>query len=249
MKNTLKSISKTEDEFRVANYIILFGGKDVVGEFFTEKTKIESSYTKSGVLHVDFEHGLDHENLNLDENEIYGYVDWKTARTDERGVFVERVLNRHAKYMEHIEDLIEAGVMGTSSQAIEGKAKRAKSGEIVEWQLMRDSLTVQPAEPRMITENALKAAKSLLEFYPNCKSLKKLARENYVDLESVKSSLEAINSINDLEAFLREAGGFSKGLAVAVVARTKTILLGEPKGSLDEKTVTELKRLLNLPSL
>lgn len=70
-----------------------------------------------------------------------------------------------------------------------------------------------------------------------------------VDLNTVKSELNTIETINDLEAFLREAGGFSKGLAVAVVARTKAILLGEPKGSLDQKTVTELKRLLNLPSL
>lgn len=70
-----------------------------------------------------------------------------------------------------------------------------------------------------------------------------------VDLNTVKSELDTITTINDLEAFLREAGGFSKGLAVAVVARTKTILLGEPKGSLDEKAVAELKRLLKLPSL
>jgi HK97 family phage prohead protease len=70
-----------------------------------------------------------------------------------------------------------------------------------------------------------------------------------VDLTSVKSSLENIYTIKDLESFLRDAGGFSKGLTVALLARTKSILLGEPKGELDEKAVAELRRFLNLPPL
>jgi HK97 family phage prohead protease len=70
-----------------------------------------------------------------------------------------------------------------------------------------------------------------------------------IDLNSVKSELDTIASITDLEAFLREAGGFSKGLAVAVLARSKAIFGGEPQTALDEKAVAELKRLLNLPSL
>lgn len=71
-----------------------------------------------------------------------------------------------------------------------------------------------------------------------------------VDLSSVKSELDSINSITELEAFLREAGGFSKGLAVALLARSKKILAGEQQGSeIDEKARAELKRLLNTPSL
>jgi uncharacterized protein len=70
-----------------------------------------------------------------------------------------------------------------------------------------------------------------------------------IDLNSVKSELETVASITDLEAFLREAGGFSKGLAVAVLARSKAIFGGEPQNELDEKAVAELKKLLNTPSL
>lgn len=70
-----------------------------------------------------------------------------------------------------------------------------------------------------------------------------------VDLSSVKSELNSIQTLSDFEDFLREAGGFSKGLAVATLARAKAIILGEPKEALDEKAVAELKKLLNLPSL
>jgi HK97 family phage prohead protease len=70
-----------------------------------------------------------------------------------------------------------------------------------------------------------------------------------VDLTSVKSELDTIQTITDLEAFLREAGGFSKGLAVAVLARAKHVIGGEPQGGLDEAAAAELKRFLGLPSI
>lgn len=44
-----------------------------------------------------------------------------------------------------------------------------------------------------------------------------------VNLDSVKSALEGIESIKDFEDFLREAGGFSKSLATATASRAKRI--------------------------
>lgn len=246
MNNSLKSISKTDTEFRVGNYIMLFGGKDAFGEYFTEKTAIESAYTKTGVLHVDFEHGFDPDDTGMDANEVLGYVDWKTARVDDNGVFVERVLNRQAKYMGFIEELIEAGVMGSSSQAISGKTKRASGGEIVEWPLMRDSLTVAPAEPRMLSSNVIRAAKSLYQAFPECKSLQKLASFDRIELDSVKSALDSVTTIRELEDFLRDSGGFSKGLAQAVLTRSKQLCQGEPTPLLDEKATAALNRLLEI---
>lgn len=246
MNNSLKSISKTATEFRVANYILLFGGVDATGEFFTDKTLIDSAYTKSGMMHVDFEHGFDPDGVGMDSDAVLGYVDWKTAKVDNNGVFVERVLNRQADYMNYIETLIEAGVMGNSSQAVSGKSKRTSGGEITEWPLMRDSLTATPAEPRMLSSNVLMAAKSLHKVFPECKSLAKLAAFERIELDSVKSALDAVSSIKDLENFLRESGGFSKGLALAVLARAKTVVGGEPQPELDEKAIVELNRLLNI---
>ena len=222
MRNELKTISQTADELRVGNYIILFGGRDLTGEFFTPETQIESAYTKSGMLHVDFEHGLDPDGVGMGQHEVLGYVDWKTARIDESGVFVERVLNRQARYMSKLEPLIEAGMVGNSSESQKGKSKRLASGEIVEWPLVRDTLTFTPAEPRMLKGNTLKAARDLRAVFPHSKSLAVIE-----DIEPLKAVIEAAQSLKDVESLLRDAAGFSRADATALVARIKSMCHGD----------------------
>ena len=174
MSNTLKAISKTENELRVGNYIALFGGKDIEGDHFTPQTDFESSYTKTGVLYVDWEHGLGQE---LDgkaapgKDELLGYVDWKTAKTDEMGLWVERVLDRRNWYMKYVEVLIDAGVIANSSEAYMPGIKKSNSGEITKWPLYRDTLTVMPMEPRMMTDNVISAVKGLAKAYPHLEAL------------------------------------------------------------------------------
>lgn len=217
--NNLKSLSQTENELRVGNYIILFGGKDLSGEFFTKNTEIKSAYTDLGLLYVDFEHGFDVDDTGNDENNVLGVVDWKTAKIDEKGVFVERILNRQSQYIKYISDLIDAGVVGTSSQAVSGKIVKKSSGEIVEWPLMRDSITFTPMEPRMLGENALSSAKSLVELVPYCKSLRSL-----VGLKTIENAknIELITDLKSAEKYLRDSG-FSRTEAVAFMARVKNL--------------------------
>lgn len=166
MENAIKTIAKTDEEMRVGNYMVLFGGvvngkSDLTGERFVPAPleNFESEYTKTGMLYVDWEHGFDPDGLGNHKDNVLGYVDWKTARIDEKGLFVERVLSRRAKYMEYLEQLIDAGLIGNSSEAQE--YKKSKDGDILEWRLRRDSLTVMPAEPRMMTQNIITAMKSL----------------------------------------------------------------------------------------
>lgn len=161
--NALKTISKTDDELRVANYIALYGGRDLEGEYFTTETEFDSSYTKTGRLYVDWEHGfgpaLDDE--GPDKDEVLGYVDWQTMKSDGRGLWVERVLDRRNNYMQYLETLIDNGLIGNSSEAVVGKVKKTEDGQITRWPLRRDTLTVQPMEPRMLTENVIGALKAL----------------------------------------------------------------------------------------
>lgn len=65
-----------------------------------------------------------------------------------------------------------------------------------------------------------------------------------VDLASVKFDLDAIQNVRDFEDFLRESGGFSKGLATAVAARAKQIFAGEPRGPAGANAAAELRALL-----
>lgn len=168
--NALKTVSKTDDALRVANYIVLFGGRDLEGigsnrvnpdgtkgEYFHPDVDLKSAYTDNGQLYVDWEHGLD----VLDQDEVLGFVDWKTARKDERGWFVERVLNRHSKYVQWLEELIEAGIIGNSTEAVSKGVVKAEDGAIMAFPLRRDTLTVTPMEPRMKTENIMRALKAL----------------------------------------------------------------------------------------
>lgn len=226
--NTLKAISQTDDELRVANYVVLFGGKDLSGEFFTKNTNFRSNFTDIGMLYVDFEHGRDSEKFGNSQSNVLGIVDWKTAKTDETGIFVERVLNRRAEYVKYLTELIDAGIVGTSSEAISGKVSKKSSGEIVDWPLMRDSLTVTPMEPRMIAGNVLTAAKALAEIFPHSKSL---AFMTGAQAEAQKT-IEEIEDLKSAEQFLRDSG-MSRREATAFISRIKNI------GQRDAEDVTE----------
>ena len=213
--NNLKMISTNADELRVSNYMILFGGSDLSAESFSKETLFDSAYTESKMLHVDFEHGLDPDELGVTSDDVLGYVDWKTAVIDDKGLFVERVLNRHSKYMEYIEPLIEAGIIGNSSEAIAGKTRR-EGNSIVEWPLKRDTLTVMPCEPRMMGDNVVSAMKSLKEI---------MTKTQDIDIKSA-------TKLKDVEQVLRQKG-FSQKEATEIVASVKRI-----HGEREEKSKT-----------
>jgi HK97 family phage major capsid protein len=183
MDNALKTISKNDTELRVANYLVLYGGRDLTGlvhgknadgssgEYFSKSVDLESEYTETGVLHVDFEHGADKDGLGNNRDNVLGYVDWKSAKADDTGVYVERVLNRRKRYMKWLEKLIDAGLVGNSTEAISGGVEKKDTGEITRWPLRRDTFTVEPMEPRMLTANALTAIKALAQEFPSLKAL------------------------------------------------------------------------------
>jgi len=161
--NNLKTIDITGDEWRVGNYMVLFGGEDLTGEHFSVDTDFESEYTKTDTLIEDWEHGLWPDGIGPKADEPLGKVLWKdTMFIDDVGVFVERVLNRQNKYLEVLRQLQEAGsiVLGTSSEAVPDLIEKTNNGSILSWGFKRDALTVTPLEPRMLTNNRLDSLKS-----------------------------------------------------------------------------------------
>jgi len=210
--NPLKAIGKTDNELRVGNYIVLFGGRDLEGvatrtrnldgsrgEFFSPTVQVESPYTKANQVMVDFEHGRDPDGLGLGVDVLLGRVDWKTARRDERGIFVERVLDRRQKYVQYLEELIEAGLIGNSSAAMPGAMEKKANGEITRWGLMRDTLTVQPMEPRMLLENPV-AAKALEEI----RNLSKTREAAMTDQAGIKTQSPIIKEKATMELTLEQ---------------------------------------------
>lgn len=228
--NHLKAISKSANELIVGNYMVLFGGRDLMGEFFTKSTRFDSSYTDIGMLYVDFEHGLDPDDVGNDDSNVLGVVDWKSAKVDDKGIFVHRVLNRRASYIDFLSELIDAGVVGTSSEAIRGKTMKKPNGEITYWPLKRDSLTVTPMEPRMLVGNVLEAAKSLALQFPRNKGLASLTGTTIEEPQNVIKAIEAIDSLSGFERHLRDACGMSKSEATAMVSRIKSVISQSDSG-------------------
>jgi hypothetical protein len=235
--NSLKAISATDDDLVVANYIVLFGGRDLewvkrgknpdgsMGEYFTKSTTLESPYTESGMLYVDWEHGfgkiLDGPEAP-DKDGVLGLVNWKSARQDDRGWWVERVLSRRNKYVKWLEELVAAGLLGTSSEPIQKDIIKGKSGEIKAWPLKRDTLTVMPAEPRMMTENTVVALKSLAD---------KMTIPDFIELPDAPTLAEKAEMLGKaLDELITDTRG----------------LLDSVNGPLSQKKRDELGKLLTL---
>lgn len=176
--NALKAVSSTNDELRVGNHIVLWGGRDLEGhgserinldgskgEYFTPATVFDSPYTEGGLVFVDWEHANDTmPKSGAPIGEVLGVVDWKTAQPDEYGLWVERVLNRRSRYVRWVETLIKDGLIGSSSEAATDGVEKDADGKITRWPIKRDTFTVQPMEFRNLKEfgpNHLQAFKAL----------------------------------------------------------------------------------------
>lgn len=68
-----------------------------------------------------------------------------------------------------------------------------------------------------------------------------------VDLASVKSAVDTIETIRDFERFLRDAGGLSKGLTEALVSRAKIVFgQGDPDpAAVEAKALADLMERIN----
>lgn len=60
-----------------------------------------------------------------------------------------------------------------------------------------------------------------------------------VDMSSIKAELDTVQSLSELEVFLRDAGGFSKSAATAVVSRARSIIRSESGSEQTVKSAAE----------
>lgn len=232
--NSLRVIREDDETITVGNYVLTYGKADLEGhgsnrvnpdgtrgEYFTAETKWASPYTDSGKIHVDWEHGEDVSTPELaGEHGILGYADMSTAKSDERGLFLERVLSRRNKYVEWLTSLIKDGKVGTSSQAIRGRTKRAEDGFIEQWPLFRDSLTVNP----MQWENVGELPEQLLQ------SLKALAAASPALANELKAA-GLFTGVNDTpENTDNDSGGEHDRDRISVEIEGELITINEKIG-------------------
>ncbi|MGK2908753.1 MAG: HK97 family phage prohead protease [Sphingobium sp.] len=97
---------------------------------------------------------------------------------------------------------------------------------------------------RAIKEKMVGKARHLIEVALHEVSLVTIPMNEKAVVTSVKDILEGgkLPSVREFEEFLRDAGGFSKSLAVAIAAKATPHLRGEPEGKADD-AVEFAKRL------
>lgn len=149
---------------------------------------------------------------------------WNTFKEDKEGLFVTGTLTKGMSLAEDLKLALGAGTLDGLSVGIGMKS--------TDYSWTDDEMDKELREKgiyRVIKNVSLLKETSLVTFPADDKGR--------IDVDSIKSELNELVSLADLEQFLRDAGGFSKSAATAVVARASAILRG------DHGTVNEAKAM------
>ena len=147
---------------------------------------------------------------------------WTKMTEDQKGLYIEGELT-----------------MGNPEAAIVKAAMQHETVDGLSIGYMLKSSDVEFSEINGQTVRVIKNISDLAEVSVVTFPADDMAR---VDLTSVKTSLDQIESIKDFEDFLREAGGFSKSLATATASRAKRLFARSESEEL--KLPSELQRII-----
>jgi HK97 family phage major capsid protein len=148
-------VYENEGKLYAEGYAVVFGGRDLHGEYFTRKTDFGSELLGLSNPPLLYEHGI-HPDVGL---KVIGRVE--QMNTDDIGVLVKAELDRHSKYIELVRQLAEQGALGMSTGAPGHLVSRKSTGEIERWPIVEVSLTPTPAEPRTLGVEIVEAIRSI----------------------------------------------------------------------------------------
>ena len=151
MNNKLVSIKSIDDDkVVVGGYGCIWGSeedRDLDSEYFTKETDFWLD-KMPGAKPVLFEHGFH----AATQKSVLGHT--IKLEPDEIGLDIEAELDRHNEYIEAVLELARRGVLGWSSGAV-GYLVETLEGKIKSWPIAEMTLTLQPAEPRLLGVDAL----------------------------------------------------------------------------------------------
>lgn len=153
---------------------------------------------------------------------------WLVAKEDDKGLYVEGELTPSLSRAEDVRAAMKHGTidgLSIGGYIERGDYDETETGRVIrKWgNLMEVSPVVWPADSAALADASDMKGGEVLEI------------------------IEHIDTIRDLESFLRDAGGLSKGAAVALTARAKAILVqGEPDhGAAEAKALADLAARFN----
>lgn len=143
----VKSIGTDE----IRGYAMLWGGAhltDVEAEYFTKSTDFWDSTLGKSPRPLTWDHAQD---KNFKASPVVGEI--VEFGDDDLGRWYVAKLDRSHRYRKAIDELIKAGILGTSSDSAPQYVERVKTGKstwLKTWPFFAAALTDTPAEPRMI---------------------------------------------------------------------------------------------------
>ena len=144
----VKVLDESEGEVKVGGPLVVFGGSDLEGEFFTPSTYFGAQMKRSGeaVLDTMFNHGI----ATSDATKALAAHEFDplTAKATDTGIIASVILKERDQYEKLVADLARKGKLGWSSGSAPHAVRKGDDGEIKRWPLIEGSLTHQPAEPR-----------------------------------------------------------------------------------------------------
>lgn len=131
-----------------------WNGRDLEGEFFSAKTDFMFDFI-NGERPVLFDHGMD---PDMDNQIIGKVVDYKMT---DAGVWTVTQLDRRARYIDKLKELVDRGILSFSSGAYPILARVNKStGEIIRWPWVELTLTPTPMNPYAAASKSLSIPRS-----------------------------------------------------------------------------------------
>src|SRR5687768_13525723 len=160
------------------------------------------------------------------QHESYGLPagKWTAVKEDDHGLYVEGELTPGMSKSEDAKAALKHGTI---------------DGLSIGYMLKKDDFEETEKGGRLIRRVSNLVEISLVTFPADS-----AAR---IDLASVKSDIEQLETIRDFERFLRDAGGFSKGLTEALISRARIVFgnQGEPDPkAIDAKAMPQISRIL-----
>lgn len=172
------------------------GGKDLHGEFFSPRTDIKASwFPERPVL---WHHGLD-DAVKDTELGVEGEL-----KLEDDGWWAEVWLDRSNRYWNQVDALLRAGKMYGSSGALSHLVRKDhKSGEILVWPHIEQTLTPTPANPFA----RVTASKALSGFSSAGIALDPALRSVLADLDALAADLHSdLPPGGDAKADLSDGG-------------------------------------------
>jgi uncharacterized protein len=204
---------------KFAGYASVFGGVDSYGDTIV-KGAFESTLRNNGKPKMFLEHSWASMASGAAALPIGKYL---VAKEDDHGLYVEGELTPGLSLSSDVRAAMRHGTLDGLS--IGGFVKKGDYDETE-------------------TGRVIRRWSNLVEVSPVVFPADSAAR---IDAGTVKSvefdeALAEVETIRDFERFLRDAGGLSKGAAVALVARAKAVFAqGEPSESVQAKAARELE--------